>query len=220
MTHSRYLRNMARLLRVEQQLTVDQLAGRLAVPRSTVYYWVRDLPLRTARAESAEVAEGAEPGDAGGTAGEREHLSPGQASAYEQGLRSFDDLVAQPTFRDFLCIYILEGYKRDRSRVSLTNADPAVMRLVNRWIWRLTDKSPSLSVRCPPEQSISELRRFWSETVGAQPEAIRARSGKEGEPVQRSSTPTLHGALTVSVEDKLLRARLQAWMCKMREDWR
>src|SRR5258707_11338140 len=36
MTHSRYLRNMARLLRVEQQLTVDELAGRLTLSRSTV----------------------------------------------------------------------------------------------------------------------------------------------------------------------------------------
>jgi hypothetical protein len=211
---------MARLLRVEQQLTVDQLAGRLAVPRSTVYYWVRDLPLRASRDEDAEPAGGSELGEPVGTAGEHEQLSPGQASAYEQGLRSFDDLVAQPTFRDFLCIYILDGYKRDRTRVSLTNTDPAVMRLVNRWIWRLTDKSPSLSLRCPPQRSVSELRRFWSDTVGAQPEAIRARIGKQEDPLQRSGAAPVHGALTVSVEDKLLRARLQAWMCKMREGWR
>jgi hypothetical protein len=210
---------MARLLRVERQLTVDQLAERLAVPRSTVYYWIRDLPLRAPRG-NAEATGDSEAVDTIGTEGEHEPLRPGQASAYEQGLRSFDDLVAQPTFRDFLCIYILEGYKRDRTRVSLTNADPAVMRLVNRWIWRLTDKSPSFSLSCPPEQSVSELRRFWSEMVGARPEAIHARPDGKGEPFRGSSVLPVHGALTVSVDDKLLRALLQAWMSKMREGWR
>jgi len=132
-------------------------------------------------------------------------------------------LSVQPTFRDFLSIYILDGYKRDRTRVALANADPAVMRLVNRWIWRLTDKSPSLSVRFHPDQGVGELRRFWSETVGVETDAIRARRAAEGELSRRShqwAPPPLHGVLTITVEDTLLRARLQAWMRRMRESWR
>ena len=66
---------MARLLRVERQLTVDQLAARLALPRSTVYYWVRDLPLHggtdeaqpsQAREETGEAAGGSAARDAAG----------------------------------------------------------------------------------------------------------------------------------------------------------
>lgn len=229
MTHSRYLRNMARLLRVEQQLTVDQLAARLALSRSTVYYWVRDLPLRDARGTGgADVDElgargGGAPGLELGTGrrgeGELEELRPGQASAYEQGLRSFDDLAGEPTFRDFLCIYTLAGHKRGRVRVSLTNGDPAVMRLVSRWIWRLTERSPELSVCCASDQSIAESRRFWAEVLGAPPEAIDARRARDMTLGAQCAT-AVHGTLTVSVEDKLLRARLQAWMCRMREAWR
>jgi hypothetical protein len=214
MTHSRYLRDMARLLRVEQQLTVDELAKRLAVPRSTVYYWVRDLPLRAERGDR-------EPPRA--SSRDRGQARPADECAYEQALRSYDDLIVQPTFRDFVCIYIVEGYKRDRRRVALANADPAVMRLANRWIWRLTDKSPSLSLRCQSDQSVSELRRYWSETVGEDAATIharRAREGKEELLLHQWSPLPVHGVLTVTVDDMLLRARLQAWMRRMREGWR
>ncbi len=208
---------MARLLRVEQQLTVDQLAARLALSRSTIYYWVRDLPLRAAR-EPARAGDD-ELGAGRGGPGETEDLRPGQASAYEQGLRSFDELAAEPTFRDFLCIYALAGHKRDRMLVSLTDGDPAVMRLVNRWLWRLTDRSPALSVRCAPNQSVGESRSFWAEVIGAQPEVIDVRRARGGGAARGPSAAALHGMLTISVEDRLLRARLQAWMCRMRESW-
>jgi hypothetical protein len=218
MAHSRYLRDMTRLLRVERQLTVDQLAKRLALPRSTIYYWVRDLPLPAGRSDAGASAPSARvTADAPQAAPAREE------SAYEEGLRSFDDLAVQPTFRDFLSIYILDGYKRDRTRVALANADPAVMRLVNRWIWRLTDKSPSLSVHCHPDQGAGELRRFWSETVGVETDAIRARRAAAGELTRRThqwGPLPVHGVLTITVDDTLLRARLQAWMRRMRESWR
>ncbi|MEA2202107.1 MAG: hypothetical protein QOI89_2703 [Solirubrobacteraceae bacterium] len=37
-------------MRVERRLTIDQIAERLALPRSTIYYWVRDLPITLFRA--------------------------------------------------------------------------------------------------------------------------------------------------------------------------
>ncbi len=32
-------------MRIERQFTIDELAERLALSRSTIYYWVRDLPI-------------------------------------------------------------------------------------------------------------------------------------------------------------------------------
>lgn len=202
MAHSNYLRQMARLLRVEQRLTVDQLASRLALPRSTVYYWVRDLPLR----EGADVRE-------------RASAVVGDA-AYEDALRSFEDLAAQPTFRDFVCLYIARGCTRERTKVSLSDSDPGVMRLVNRWMLRLSDKSPLLSVRYEPGQSLSELRRFWSGIVGVQARTIRVHEESDRAGDRDAARCAQNGVLTVSVEDALLRARLQAWICKTRDSWR
>jgi hypothetical protein len=197
---------MARLMRVEQQLSVDRLALRLALPRSTVYYWVRDLPLRVgvARAsEAGEVKRGA-----------------GDARAYEDALSSFADLDAQPTFRDFVCLYIVRGCTREQTKVSLSDSDPAVMRLVNRWMLRLSDKPPLLSLRYEPDQSLTELRRFWGGIVGAQARTIRVHEEADRGGDRGAGRGSRHGVLTVTVEDALLRARLQAWICKTRESWR
>jgi hypothetical protein len=32
-------------MRIERKLTIDELVERLALSRSTIYYWVRDLPI-------------------------------------------------------------------------------------------------------------------------------------------------------------------------------
>ena len=45
MAHPAYLREKARVLRAQRKLTIDELAERLALSRSTVYYWVRDMPI-------------------------------------------------------------------------------------------------------------------------------------------------------------------------------
>ncbi len=216
MAHSNYLRRMARLLRVEHRLTVDQLAARLALPRSTVYYWVRDLPLGEREGESVGAGFG---NRASAGVGERASAAAGDA-AYEDALRSFDDLAAQPTFRDFVCLYIARGCTRERAKVSLSDSDPAVMRLVNRWMLRLSDKSPLLSVRYEPGQSLTELRRFWGAIVGVQARTIRVHDEADLPGDQAAARHARHGVLTVSVEDALLRARLQAWICKTRDSWR
>jgi hypothetical protein len=172
MAHSNYLRQMARLLRVEQRLTVDQLAARLALPRSTVYYWVRDLPLGEGEGEGTGAGERAGAGVGARVVRTSAGAGPGE-EAYEGALRSFDDLAAQPTFRDFVCLYIARGCAREQTKVSLSDSDPAVMRLVNRWMLRLSEKSPLFAIRYEPGQSLTELRRFWGGIVGVQARAIR-----------------------------------------------
>jgi hypothetical protein len=208
---------MARSLRVEQQLTVDQLAARLSLPRSTIYYWVRDLPLHDGARERA----GGPNFLACRTAGQapRKLTRLHSDAAYEEGLATFAELSAQPTFRDFICIYLVQGEQRDRTRVALSNSDPAVMRLVSRWLRRLTDKAPFLLLRYDPEQSLSELRRFWSEATGTAPRAIRARGSAGAVPDEQAAPGPSHGLLTIGVDDTLLRARLQGWMRRARESW-
>jgi hypothetical protein len=227
--------------------------ARLALPRSTIYYWVRDLPLRRSGPEGCESEAGREPpgqrgrsprdGEAGETDGSRPSRQPGphlsSRAAYEEALETFEELASQPTFRDFVCIYLVQGEQRDRTRVALTNSDPAVMRLVSRWLRRLTDKAPFLSLQYRSGQSLRELRDFWGDAVGAEPRAIRAarrksaspgesEDGKAGQGASKglgvgrtyAGVSSPHGLLTVAVEDSLLRARMQGWMHRARESWR
>jgi DNA-binding XRE family transcriptional regulator len=47
--HPAYAARKALQMRVEKDLTIDEIAERLAVSRQTILHWVRDLPLKKPR---------------------------------------------------------------------------------------------------------------------------------------------------------------------------
>jgi hypothetical protein len=70
-------------------------------------------------------------------------------------------LLDKPTFRDFVCMYIGEGYKRSRNVVSICNSDPAVIRLGATWIRQLSDHRMACSFQYHADQEPRELCAFW-----------------------------------------------------------
>jgi excisionase family DNA binding protein len=215
MAHPAYLREKARSLRIERKLTIDELAERLALSRSTIYYWVRDLPI---------------PGSGpGGGWPESAHRAAGRAikrkyrllreAAYEEGVDSFDELAADQSFRDFVCMYIAEGYKRNRNVASIGNSDEAVLVLATRWIGRLTDKPVSFWIQHHADQDVDELREFWSKALNIDPEAIRLQRKSNSGQLKGRMWRSRRGVLSVRVSDTYLRARLQAWMDRLTSEW-
>jgi hypothetical protein len=213
-TYPPYLRQKARQLRREKKLTIDELAECLALPRSTIYYWVRDLPIR--RKERAEWPESARL--AASRAIRRKYRLLREA-AYEEGRAMFAALEAEPTFRDFVNLYIGEAYKRCRNTVSLGNSDPAVVRIAAHWIRRLSTNRIAYSIQYHADQDLNELRMFWGSQLGIDPGSIRLQRKSNSNQLGTTRWRSRYGVLTVASGDTYLRARLQAWMDRLREQW-
>lgn len=214
MAHASYLREKARSMRIERQYTIDQLAERLALSRSTIYYWVCDLPI-----------PGSGPGGGFPPAASRRGNRAMQRKyrllreqAYQEGLEEFGELAADPTFRDFVCLYIAEGYKRNRNMVSICNSDPAVMRIATRWVRRAAAKEPEFLVQYHSDQDLDELRRFWSDALAIEATIKMLRKSNSNQLTGRIWR-SRHGVLTVRVGDTRFRACLQAWMDRLRSEW-
>ncbi len=202
-------------MRVERQFTIDQLAERLALSRSTIYYWVRDLPI-----------PGSGPGGVWPEAARRKGNGAVQGKyrllreeAYREGLANFEVLAADPTFRDFVCLYIAEGFKRNRNVVSVCNSDSAVMQVATRWIRRLSDKQPRFSIQYHADQDLSELREFWGRMLDIEPDTIKLLRKSNSNQLTGRIWRSRQGVLSTVVSDTLLRARLQAWMDRLRSEW-
>jgi hypothetical protein len=215
MAHAAYIREKARSMRVERQFTIDELAQRLALPRSTIYYWVRDLPIPG----SGSGGEFPYSARRKGTRAMQRKYRLLREEAYREGLASFDGLAADPTFRDFVCMYIGEGYKRDRNRVSLANSDPAVMRLATHWLERLSSKPPHFSIQYHADQDLEQLRRFWGNTLCVDGAAIRLLRKSNSNQLTGRTWRSRHGVLAITVDDTLLRARIEAWMRLIQATW-
>lgn len=209
MAYPAYLRERARELRIKKRLSLDEIAERLALPKTTVYYWIADLPLRRARRENGH------PGNVAMQAKYRRL----REEAYAQGVAEYDGLMLVPTFRDFVVLYIAEGYKRDRNRVAIANSDQRVITMAAGWLRALTAKSLEYWVQYHADQDDNELREFWGQVLDINGSTINLlRKSNSGQLVGRRWR-SAHGVMSIRVSDTLLRARLQAWIDRIREDW-
>lgn len=125
-----------------KKLSLDEIAERLALPKTTVYYWIKDLPLGRERRASK--------GQRKGNANMQANFRRRREAAYAKGVAEFDELVELPTFRDFIVLYIAEGYKRSRHTASLCNSDPAIVAMAATWMKLLSGKQPTVRGSVPP----------------------------------------------------------------------
>lgn len=212
MSHPAYLRAKARELRVERSLTIDEIAERLALPRTTIFYWVRDLPV----ARKPVVASR---GQTMGTQAMQAKYRLAREAAYAQGRATFGSLAADPSFRDFICLYLAEGSKRDRNRVQICNSDVAVVRLCDQWLRRLSSKRRTYAIQHHADQDLMSLRSFWAGSLGIDGSVIRFQRKSNSNQLTGRTWRSEHGVLAVNVNDTLLRARMSAWMDSLREAW-
>jgi AcrR family transcriptional regulator len=204
-----YVREKARQLRIERRLSIDEIAERLSLSRTTVYYWVRDLPLGRARFNNAHP---------GNRAMQLKYRRLREA-AYAQGRGEFAGLAADPTFRDFVCLYIAEGYKRTRHNVSICNSDPAVVVLGARWIKKFSRNPVTFSVQYHADQRLERLFSFWSAQLGISRAEIHLQRKSNSNRLSGRTWRSENGVLTVRACDTQLRARVQAWMDCLKETW-
>jgi hypothetical protein len=210
-SHPPYIREKARQLRRDKHLTIDQLAERLAVSRTTAYYWVRDLPIPITAAESLAQRRASK-----ATSRKARLL---REAAYAEGLKWFAFYCADPLFRDFICMYIGEGYKRCRNTVAICNSDPAVLRLAKPWFELFSANPISYSVQYHSDQDLSRLQTFWGKELKVSPSAISLQRKSNSRRLSGRIWRSAHGVLAMGARDTYFRAELQSWMDCVREDW-
>jgi AcrR family transcriptional regulator len=211
MAYPAYLRERARALRVTKALTLDEVAERLALPKTTVYYWIKDLPLGRPRRGS--------PGQRKGNQSMQAKYRRLREGAYERGRVEYDELVSLPTFRDFVVLYVAEGCKRNRNRVAIGNSDARMVAMAASWMRSFTNARLFYSLQYHADQRLAELRSHWGGVLAIDGSIIRLQRKSNSGQLTGRTWRSAHGVLTVTVFDTLLRARLQAWMDRTRADW-
>lgn len=191
-------------------MTIDELSERLALPRTTIFYWVRDLPIERVWSSSAQRAA---------TLAMQEKYRRLREEAYLTGCASFDALAADPLFRDFVCLCLAEGSKRQRNVVQICNSDPAVMKLAAHWLRQLTPKRLNCSIQYHADQDLDELRRFWGSELEVEPNSIKLQRKSNSNQLTKRTWRSRYGVLSIAVNDTLLRARVEGWLDCLRASW-
>jgi len=221
MAYPAYIKEKARQLRRGEKMTIDQISECLAISRTTIYYWVRDMPIPTTRRE-LETRRRLNDSDRGRRLGNRrmqQKYRRLREVAYDEALFHYVRLIEEPGFRDFVCMYIGEGYKRCRNEVSLNNSDPAVVKLADRWIRRLAKNPVTYALQYHADQDPEKLIAFWAGELEVDPALIRFQRKSNSNGLKGRKWRSQYGLLTVRTSDTQLRAELQAWMDCVQEEW-
>lgn len=214
MAYPAYIREKARELRAEKKLTIDELAERLAIPRTTIFGWVRDLEIpRTSNDGWPESARRK------GTRAMQVKYRALREAAYEDALHFYLHLSEIPSFRDFLVLFITEGHRRSRHRVSIANSDSAVVHLAARWMRILSAGDLTYSVQCHVDQVPADVQGFWGKQLGVSPGEIRLLRKSNSGRLNGRTWRSKHGVLAVTADDTYFREAMQAWTDCLRDTW-
>jgi AcrR family transcriptional regulator len=204
-----HLRAKAVELRRDHRLSLDEIVERLGLSRTTVYYWIKDIPLgRSKRLNHIRASEV-----------NRENARLKRDAAYQQGLEELPALLQTPTFRDFVVLYMAEGYRRDRNMVSIANSNPNIIKVGYHWIKRLGRNKIHYSVQIHTDNDEEEIKAFWADILTIPSESIKIIRKSNSGQLSGRQWRSLHGVFTVTMGDTYFRSRLQAWMDKIQEEW-
>ncbi len=200
----------ARRLREEEQLSIDGLAARLSVKRTTVYGWIRDIPLskgtdRRVYALNASRAMSAK-------------YKQKRKAAYEAAAQKVSEWMQDRQFRDFVVLYLAEGSRRTRYSLAISNTDPDIIRIGYSNLQRFSSKNFYFYLLCHSEVEREKAVRFWADVLKIPKERIEIF----GKPMRKSSRTIVassHGVMTVRVNDCYAREAMQACMDWMKADW-
>ena len=128
-------------------------------------------------------------------------------------------LDAEPGFRDFVCMYIGEGTKRDRNTVAIANSDPRVMDLAAFWIRRFAINPVEYWIQYHADQDPDYLIRFWSFRLGVDPDTFRVQRKSNSNQLTGRKWRSKFGVLSIRASDTHFRARLQGWIDRVKGGW-
>lgn len=216
-SHSADKRVLARKLRRRKRLTIDQISARLGVSRSTVYKWVGDIRLPGSGPGGGFTDEARRKGNLAMLESRRRQ----REQQYLFGLEMYENMRAEPGFRDFLVSYVALGKKGSWHEVSFSHPDPHMMRMAAAWLEAYGRNRLRYRLHLAPGADRARAVDFWAKTLAIDPGEIKFDRGDDetGGPssVRKSN---LLGAMRISSTDTLLRIELQAWIDCARSEWR
>lgn len=197
-------RELAVHLRNVERLSYSAISQRIKVPKSTLSYWLKDLPLSEKEIKELQKLSWKK----GEAAREkyrntmRERKEARNASLYREIASEVLPLTNRDLYIAGLMLYVGEGDKRNLHRIALANADPEVVRFFTIWLQKIL-KIPRVKIKFGlhlySNMNIAKEAKFWQDTLGFEKASFYKHQVR---PVSSAFTYTdgnRHGTCTVYV---------------------
>lgn len=206
-----HLRDKARQLR-RQGATLTEICKHLALGKSTVYGWIKGLPIARTSRQSEQLRRA--------TLAARRKYRNQREQWYREAYSAAGKILANLRIRDFVVLYLAEGYKRNRNRVSICNSNAGIVQLACACINELsTNPRHRYLLQCHVDNDEEWLKEYWAKLLQIQPTAIKIFRKSNSGQMSRRQWRSEYGVFTIEVSDTRLRCKIQAWMDFLQQEW-
>lgn len=192
-----------------------EICNILSMNKTTVYYWIKNIPLKEKTEKQNACLK-----KASKLLVKKYTLL--RDNAYNIGKIEYKELIQEHTFRDFVMLFLTEGYRRGINEVTIANSNENLILLGYSWIKKLgnIDRKFRFSVQIHKDHNENRIKEYWSNLLGINKDLIKIiRKSNSGE-LNRRKWRSRYGVFTVGIFDTYLRCRMQAWMDLLQEEWR
>jgi hypothetical protein len=214
------LRAKARDLRL-QGLDYEEIVARLAVSKSSVSLWVRDLP-RPPRVVPDECARRTSERMRRYWAAERQVRAARRATAVAAAAADIGGLTDREILIVGAVAYWCEGAKnkpyRRADRVTFANSDPELISffLLFLDVAGIPRSDLAFQLQIHETADVASAEQFWLALAGARPEQFRKTSLKRHNPktTRKNTSDGYYGCLRVDVKRScVLYRKIEGWAC-------
>lgn len=167
------LREKVVQLRLTHELSYSEIRKRTGVSKSTLSYWLRDLPLSNKRISELR-KKGWKKGEAARELyrnSMRKKKVQEYASEYEKAKKRFSHISADAHYIAGLMLYAAEGSKKDPYKISIANTDPKIILFFIDWLQvhcAVSKDDLRFQLHLYESMEIEKEILFWINTLGIQ----------------------------------------------------
>jgi transposase-like protein len=219
MRHNRDIREKAIELRATTGASLNELASELGVARSTLQGWVKGVALPDSPLSEEKLRKQRARQQAATQAMQRKYAAL-RTDAYEAAYCDARMLLEDRELRDFVVLYLAEGYRKDRNSVSFTNSNPTMIKFAHMCMRKLAENRYfRYNLQYHQDQDPEALRASWAALLAIDAGCINLlRKSNSGRLTGRRFACEF-GIFQIQVSDTLFRSRLQALMDVVQEEW-
>lgn len=205
MNRYKHLKEKAIRLRRSKRSLVE-IVQMLGLPKTTVYGWVKEIPLGRKRTVSMV-----------GTKAMQAKYKALRDEAYNQAADKADELLHE--LRDFVVVYMCEGYRKTQNTVAVCNSNAMMMVMCNNIIKKFASNKITYSVQYHVDQNTDTLANYWSKVLGIKHNEIRFVKKTNSGQMKGRNWRCINGVMTISVGDTYLKSKIDALSDHIMKQW-
>lgn len=214
MNKYKHLKDKAIELR-KNNYSLNLICEMFSLPKTTVYYWVKDI-------ECNDKLNGLDK-KRGKNKKKNYTISLRFAKLRKDAYDSFyniaDNLLLDKYLRDFVMIYLTEGYRKCKNTVQVSNSNEMIILLSQYWMKKFSNKNINYNVQIHIDNNEDKIKEHWASILSVDKNSIKIRMKSNSGNMNGRKWRCEWGVMGISVHDTYLRSKIQALMDYLQENW-